>query len=330
MGNGIQKKIILKCMNKILLYFSLILLIASVNLYANEGNGYFYVPESKLCSLKKLAMNGDKNAAYKLARYYDFYFKDSDSAYKASLWYYISGLLGQKNGHWKAFETLNEVSPIKSTERGQPVTFSDFLKFYPKEKFNIEGNCPRLSNLLTFLYCSKYSRNDRNYEISKKYLLDNKIDLELFLDGNYKKYIYDDFYISPDEIHAMEKLALRGNRRATLELSNYAISYPSSYRKYGFLWDYVYNVILNDGREDISSSFPLLVREKYGIVKTNDIFLTLAHNMLVNHNESMLSNYILYKYYDIIGNNVMMKKYKKILELEKVDNRLLMRHKYNN
>ena len=329
MESGIQKKITLRYMNKIL-YFLFILLIISINSYANEDNGYFYIPESGLYSLKELAMNGDKNAAYKLARYYDFYSKDPDNAYKASLWYYISGLLGQKNGHWKAFEALNEASLIKNNKRRQPITFSDFLKFYPKEKFNIESNFPKLSNLLTFLYCTKYSKNDRNYEVSRKYLLDNKVNFKLFLDKNYKKYLHDDFYILPDEIHAMEKLALRGNRRAALELSNYAISYPSSYNKYSFLWDYVYNVIVSDKKEDINTSFPLVVREKYGIMNTNDIFLTLAHDMLVNRNESILSNYILYKYYDIIGNIVMTKKYKKILELEKVDNRLLIRHKYSN
>ena len=44
----------------------------------------------------------------------------------------------------------------------------------------------------------------------------------------------------------------------------------------------------------------------------------------------MLSSYILYKYYEIIGDDEMVKKYKKILELDKIDNKLLMRYKYIN
>lgn len=310
-------------------YYLLVLLFAiCMNLNAYGEDKFFYIPETKLYSLKELALNGDKNAAYKLARYYDFYSKDSDSLYRASLWYYISGLLGQKNGYRKAFDSLKETSHIKF--EGNSADFSDFLKFYPREKFNIEGDYPKLLYLLTFLYCDKYSKNDENHEISKKYLLDHEVDLNLFSCKNYKIYLHDDFYILTDEIHAMEKLALRGNRRAALELSNYANFYPTSYSKYGFLWDYVYNVMISDAIEDIDSVFPQEIRVKRGISKADDIFLTLSRDTIADSNKSMLSSYILYKYYKIIGNDEMVKKYKKILELDKIDNKLLMRHKYIN
>lgn len=322
---------ILKYMNKILLfYISAILSVVSINLNVYGEDEYFYIPGSRLHSLKELAINGDRDAAYKLARYYDFYSNDSDSVYKASIWYYISGLLGQKNGYWKAFERLNEVLPIKNSNKGSLANFSDFLKFYPKEKFNIEGSSSKLAHLLTFLYCDKYSNNDKKYEISKKYLLDNKVNLELFSDKNYKRYLHDDFYILPDEIHVMEKLALRGNRRVALELLNYANFYPSSYNKYSFLWDYIYNVILSDGRENIGSIFPQDIRVKRGIDKADDIFLILFRSAIEDSNKTMLSNYILYKYYYIIGNNEMVKKYKRILDLDKIDSKLLMHHKYSN
>lgn len=54
-------------------YYLLVLLFAiCMNLNAYGEDKFFYIPETKLYSLKELALNGDKNAAYKLARYYDF------------------------------------------------------------------------------------------------------------------------------------------------------------------------------------------------------------------------------------------------------------------
>lgn len=293
--------------------------------YANENYDYFYIPNSRLYSLKELAINGDKNAAYKLARHYDFHPINTDSAYKASLWYYIAGLLGQKNGYWKALESLNTVSPIQNKAL---VNFSDFLKVYPKEKFNLESDYPKLLNLLMFLYYSKYSEEDKNYETSKKYLLDNGVNINLFLEKNFERYLHDDFYLPPEEISAMENLALRGNLRAALELFNFSNSYPTSYVKYRFLWDYVYNVIRNGEIKNINSLFPQEIRRKYGINKVDDIFLLLFCDTTAKSNKSMLSIYILYKYYDIIGNSILMEKYKEILKSDGIDNRLLLRYEY--
>lgn len=54
-------------------YYLLVLLFAiCMNLNAYGEDKFFYIPETKLYSLKELALNGDKNAAYKLARYYVF------------------------------------------------------------------------------------------------------------------------------------------------------------------------------------------------------------------------------------------------------------------
>ena len=326
MGNGIQKKINLKSMNKILIYFMFTMLQFGVIIsYANENYDYFYIPNSRLYSLKELAINGDKNAAYKLARHYDFHPINTDSAYKASLWYYIAGLLGQKNGYWRALESLNTVSPIQNKAL---VNFSDFLKVYPKEKFNLESDCPKLLNLLMFLYYSKYSEEDKNYETLKKYLLDNGVNINLFLEKNFERYLHDDFYLPPEEISAMENLALRGNLRAALELFNFSNSYPTSYVKYRFLWDYVYNVIRNGEIKNINSLFPQEIRRKYGINKVDDIFLLLFCDTTAKSNKSMLSIYILYKYYDIIGNSILMEKYKEILKSDGIDNRLLLRYEY--
>ena len=322
-------------MSKILLYcLSAILLIASMNSYADVKDKYFYIPESELYAMKELAMTGDRNAAYKLARYYDFYSDEQNSAYKAVLWYHISGLLGQPNGFSKAIGTLKLVSPIDIQAWENRGPDSDFLQFYPKEKFNVDDKYPKLSSLITFLYLNKHNKNDKNYEILKKYLLDNKVNLKIFLDEEYKRrprYIFESLYISPDEINAMENLALKGNFRAALELSYYTSSYPSPHNKYSFLWDYVVNVIYSGAKKNIQTSYPYPYRkEKHNIVTTDDVFLTLGKDMTKSHDASMLSNFILYKYYYVIGDIAMVKKYKKILESNKINSNLLMHHEYSN
>lgn len=311
----------LKFMNKKLIYVLFIILSLGISIsHATESDKYFYIHKSELHSLKESAINGDQKSAYKLARYYDYASNDINNLYKASLWYYISGLLGQKNGFRKALEILNLVTPTKNKKF---ISFFDFLKLFPREKFYVEKDYPKLSGLLLFLYYDNYCKDSNKYCEVKKSLLNNGINTELFSVKKNEIYLHDDFYLEPKEIQYLEVLALRGNLRATIELLNFSTIYPSSYNKYSPLWYYIYNKYINKDTVNIHNLVSKNISNKYNIHNINDIFLLLGKELINKKNDNILSYYILYKYYTIMGDYKLIEKYKIILKKEKIDNRLI-------